>query len=84
MKFGSRITSLVFNTYYTISSSSYFSEKVNGQSIFELRDQIKEMETTRNFTIWHDHADINRQSYYLITVSFLYDTAVYKTAEECG
>ena len=28
----------------------YFSEKVGGQTLFELRDQIQEMETIRNFT----------------------------------
>ena len=61
----------------------YFSEKVSGQTLFELRDQIEEMETMRNFTIRHDHADINKQSHYLFTVSFLYDTA-YETSEECG
>ena len=54
------------------------------QSVFGLRELIKELERKRGFAVWHDHSDIASQPHYLITISFLYDTRVYLTAEETG
>ena len=54
------------------------------QSVFGLRELIKELERKRGFAVWHNHSDIASQPHYLIKISFLYDTRVYLTAEETG
>lgn len=49
-----------------------------------LQQKVEKSETTMNLKFWHDHATVGNHSTLLCTVSFLYNTSVYLTPEECG
>lgn len=51
-------------------------------SLSLLRKKVEQIQTARPFKIWHDHSSLNGHSTFLISVTFLYDPAVYYTAEE--
>ena len=47
-----------------------------------LREKCTKLETTRQFVCWHDHSDIAGSTYYIVTVWFIYDPAIYLTDKE--
>ena len=63
------------------SIGEYFDDDINNNSDI-LLERLKCFERTRNLMIWHDCSTISSHSHFLITVSSIYDPAVYYTTKE--
>ena len=50
----------------------------------EMKQRIEETETMNRVKIWHDHSVLNGHNTFIISIAFLYDTAVYLTEKESG
>ena len=49
-----------------------------------LRARVAELETCQHMAVWHDHSPIADKTHYLVLVCFLYDKAIFLSAEELG
>ena len=54
----------------------------NGQSVEDMRKQVKDMERTRNLLIWHDLSNVANHSHLVFMVPCLYDPAAFYTDAE--
>ena len=52
------------------------------QSTDELRERLKSIQRSRSLLLWHDHATLLGSGYIMVTVSVLYDPAVFLSIEE--
>ena len=48
----------------------------------KLHNQLKKVERTRHWLLWHDHAGIGRTGILLFLVREMYDPAIHLTNEE--
>ena len=56
--------------------------KCDGKSVEELRDLLRQAQTSRCLCMWHDHATILKMGFVMVTVHIMYDPVVFYTDEE--
>ncbi|CAB4023496.1 Hypothetical predicted protein [Paramuricea clavata] len=57
-------------------------EHIEGENEDEMRDRLKDIESTRHLKMWHDLSTIANHGHLVFMVSCLYDLAVHYTTEE--
>ena len=64
------------------SIEEYDEEEDGSKSLSDLIEKIKKYERTRHLAFWHDGSTVSNHSHILMTVSCMYDKAVYLSDAE--
>ena len=64
---------------HVVDNVNEFTEKDTVLSTEVLVQKLKQIERKRHIMVWHDCNTISSHSYFMITVSTMYDPAVYLT-----
>ena len=77
---------LIPESTITAMTRPQLTERLNtecdGKSVDELRDLLRQAQTSRCLCMWHDHATILKMGFVMVTVHIMYDPVVFYTDEE--
>ena len=77
---------LIPESTITTMTRPQLTERLNtecdGKSVEELRDLLRQAQTSRFLCMWHDHATILKMGFIMVTVHIMYDPVVFYTDEE--